>query len=351
VLTKVHEVLDGIGIQVKHGLRLVGLDSDDSKLLTAAIFEESTAVGSSSAVSAWPCNVLLCCGRKSVERATFEAINSNSLVYDGRLVVDHNFRTNDQVVYAAGVITKFARKYRCQTSTELCSSREAGTRLAQCLLPVLDPLSGAFLEAGSAPNFEKPFAQAATLPGGLYYLHISSPKPARESFSSLMSHPKLGRELVSEPATGSHEYLICAVRLDTQGIIHSIVYLGSQPVEEQNWMCLIGLPETALNNLASRFDENIISDLPSFLRQNWAIALYHDRFSEFRLAIREELEKDEDFVSALSRACSNLENSQEQMDVSVFLSALPPGKHGIVRTRLRDFIHTNKNQLEMYQPF
>ena len=115
-------------------------------------------------------------------------------------------------------------------------------------------------------------------------------------------------------------------------------------------MCLIGLPETALNNLASRFDENIIPDLVGFLQQNWAIALYHDRFNEFRIAMRQELEGDEDFRKALS-AAHGPSNAQEELDVAAFLSALPPSKCDVVRTRLRDFIHTNKNQLDMYQPF
>ena len=211
--------------QVKTGLRLVGLDSDDSRLLTAAIFEESNAGGSTS-VSALPCNVLLCCGKKAIERATFEAINSNSLVYDGRLVVDHNFCTNDPVVYAAGVITKFARRYRCKTSMELCSSREAGAKLAQALLPALDPLSTAPSNADTAPKMEKPRVEAATLPGGLHYLHIIAPSPAIDSYAAMVSHPTFGRELLSEPS-GSY-YKLCAVRLNKHGMIHSIVYLGSE---------------------------------------------------------------------------------------------------------------------------
>ena len=103
-----------------------------------------------------------------------------------------------------------------------------------------------------------------------------------------------------------------------------------------------------MNNLASRFDENIVPDLPGFLRQNWAIALYHDRFSEFRIAMRQELEADEEFQKALVAARGNSANSDEQVDVSAFLSALPASKCDVVRTRLRDFIHTNKNQLDMY---
>ena len=237
------------------------------QVLTAAIFEESSNSGST-AVSALPCGVLLCCGYKTIERATFEAINSNSLVYDGRLVVDHHFCTNDPAVYAAGVITKFARRYRSKTPMELCSSREAGAKLAQALLPALDPLSTAPMHTDTAPKLVKPRVEAAALPGGLHYLHIISPSPAYDSYSAIVSHPTFGRELVSEPGeTAGLDYSFCSVRLNHHGIIHSIVYLGSQPVEEQNWACLIGLPETAVNNLASRFDENIIPNLPGNMLQ------------------------------------------------------------------------------------
>ena len=119
-------------------------------------------------------------------------------------------------------------------------------------------------------------------------------------------------------------------------------------VEEQNWSCLVGLPESALNNLAARFDENIVPHLPDFLRQNWAIALYHDRFAEFRMAMRKEMECDADFVNVLSATRSTTDNALRQADVNAFLAELPAAKSGIVRRRLRDFIQTNKYQLDMY---
>ena len=43
-------------------------------------------------------------------------------------------------------------------------------------------------------------------------------------------------------------------------------------------------------------------DLPAFLQQNWAVALYHDRFSEFQAALRLELESDADMQALLDGA-------------------------------------------------
>jgi len=120
-------------------------------------------------------------------------------------------------------------------------------------------------------------------------------------------------------------------------------------VEEENWACLIGLPETALNNLASRFDENIVPDLPGFLRQNWAMALYHDRFNEFRAVLREEFEDDKDFAEALTTAGGSTSScGPASFDVGRSLKMLPVSKCDNVRRRLRDYIHANKNHLEMY---
>ena len=65
--------------------------------------------------------------------ATFEALNGNSLVYDGRLVVDTNFCTNDKAIYAAGVITKFSRRYRSKVAMGSVSGRECGAKLAAAL--------------------------------------------------------------------------------------------------------------------------------------------------------------------------------------------------------------------------
>ena len=116
------------------------------------------------------CSLLLCCGKKDIDPATFAAINSNSLVYDGRLVVDNNFCTNDPSVYGGGPLVKFARRFRVKLAMELVSPREAGVKLAQALLPILDPLSPAPLAGGAgevlpAPTFSLPRMESATLPG------------------------------------------------------------------------------------------------------------------------------------------------------------------------------------------
>ena len=58
---------------------------------------------------------LSCCGlfvydHRGVELVTFKALNDASLVFDGRLVVDHHFGTNDPEIRAVGTMTKYSRR-------------------------------------------------------------------------------------------------------------------------------------------------------------------------------------------------------------------------------------------------
>jgi len=301
----------------------------------------------SGTVVARPCQLLVCVGPKQVERATFDAINGNSLVYDGRLVVDTHFCTNDKAVYAAGVITKFSRRYRSKLQMSTVSGRECGAKLAEALLPVLDPLStnGSGTEA-PLPTFTKPKVVAGVLPGPLHYVSIVRPIPGCETYLKMKAHSSFGRQLVTDD--NDDNFSFCCVTLDKTGCIQAITYLGLKPVEDTNWACLVGLPESALNNLAPRFDEGVISDLPAFLRQNWAVALYHDRFGEFQGVLRSELEADEGFKEAMDKLRQRPEFDAGKLSPGDLMNLLPEEKRNLVRTRLLDYVSSNQNQLDMY---
>lgn len=77
---------------------------------------------------------------KSVNRDAFRAINDSCLVFDGRLVIDRTFCTNDPSIYAAGPLTKYSRRYHAdQWTGGSYNSKEVGYSLASVLLPLFDP--------------------------------------------------------------------------------------------------------------------------------------------------------------------------------------------------------------------
>ena len=134
VKAKVEKKIEAMGIARLEGMRLAGAEADDDGVVCNCMLEAA-----SGQIVAQPCTLLLCAGAKEVHRTTFHAINGNSLVYDGRLVVDTNFCTNDKAIYAGGVVTKLSRRYRSKLNMGTISGRECGARMAAALLPVLDP--------------------------------------------------------------------------------------------------------------------------------------------------------------------------------------------------------------------
>ncbi|GFR98697.1 cilia- and flagella-associated protein 61-like [Elysia marginata] len=77
------------------------------------------------------CQALFCFCNKEVDFDAFTAINSACLVYDGRLVINASFHTNDVTVRAAGTLTKFRRKYHCEPwSHANFNSKEVGIAMS-----------------------------------------------------------------------------------------------------------------------------------------------------------------------------------------------------------------------------
>lgn len=57
------------------------------------------------------CGVLITCGHRDVDTDVFQSIHNNGLVYNGRLIVDKNFRTTDHSIFAAGSLCEFSGRY------------------------------------------------------------------------------------------------------------------------------------------------------------------------------------------------------------------------------------------------
>lgn len=77
---------------------------------------------------------------KGVDYDAFKAINSAYLLFDGRLVINSTYHTNDDKIHAAGPLTKLSRCcYADQWSHSYFNSKEVGQELAAILLNLFDP--------------------------------------------------------------------------------------------------------------------------------------------------------------------------------------------------------------------
>ncbi|CAJ1368273.1 unnamed protein product [Effrenium voratum] len=80
-------------------------------------------------------------------------------------------------------------------------------------------------------------------------------------------------------AQGSGHY--CRLTLDSLGKVDSITYLGGEALQVESLWSLVGLSETFLNHLYQRWRDQDIPDIVEFLADEWATALFHDRFMDF----------------------------------------------------------------------
>jgi hypothetical protein len=159
--------------------------------------KENTGFDSSRRIALSAC-LLLCGDTPDVDPRLFNAVNDSGIVFDGRVVVDHMFRTTDPAVYAGGTAAKFSRRYRApQPLLQEFDSREGGEQLAgailQELLPSVDDediylpgvtsrmsLSEAKDQSEKAladllPQFTQAKTVRAVLPGGLHYSRTRLP--------------------------------------------------------------------------------------------------------------------------------------------------------------------------------
>lgn len=120
-------------------------------------------------------------------------MNKCHLVYDGRLVIDNGFHTNDSCIRAAGKMTKFKRSYYVESWSHACfNQKEIGVDLAYRILKLVDPVlfsdddnedtNDTARIAANEPDekvlinlYKKPIIKYGVLPGGYFYLNVTKP--------------------------------------------------------------------------------------------------------------------------------------------------------------------------------
>ncbi|KAJ3038149.1 hypothetical protein HDV00_000949 [Rhizophlyctis rosea] len=238
----------------------------------------------------WNVTLFLYADTKSVAPDTFASINDSSLVFDGKLVVDKHYRTQDPFIYAAGTITKYSSKYQTRWSHEVYDSREVGAKLADLLLPLFDPVAMPveMVDSDELLRFEQAKKVEAVLPGNLHYFHFDKPRLPSQTLEWRQRQEGYGRDLISTPPPEDPNSYF-RIHIAPDGRIHSLTYLGTRRIPADNYTCLYMMHEKYLNRFVGRFDEGIVGDFVKFLNEPWALPLYHDRFADFTRALRQQM--------------------------------------------------------------
>ncbi|XP_042731215.1 LOW QUALITY PROTEIN: cilia- and flagella-associated protein 61 [Lagopus leucura] len=282
----VQEALSEAGVSVYYDSILAQWSKgDDPDLITRAAFTTN------SKPFQLQCSAFFSFAYKRVDYETFKAINDACLVFDGRLVIDTEFRTNDVSIRAAGPLTKYSRRYYADEWTHSnFNSKEIGFELAASMLRLFDPTPQPSSKPPEGtdsliPMYKGCKIQGGVLPRGYNYLHISKPEvPIRlDLVLALSDH---GTEIVTGKARDGNYF---RMHINKYSMVDSITCFSKEPFPASNYICLYGQHERLLNDLSYRWNEGQITDLYSYFREPWSMAIYHDRFIDLQKELRQIL--------------------------------------------------------------
>ncbi|XP_013367639.1 PREDICTED: cilia- and flagella-associated protein 61 isoform X1 [Chinchilla lanigera] len=291
---------------------------------------------------------------KNVDYETFKALNDACLVYDGRLVIDTNFHTNDIAIRAAGPLTKFSNRYYANDWTHSnFSSKEVGFQLAATMLNLFDPTLEPVIEPPAdldrlIPMYKGAKIQGGILPGSYHYLHITKP-----AITTPLEVQKAQSDFGSEIVTGcakSGTYF--RIHINKYEMVEDITCLSHEPFPVSNYIRLFGQHEQALNDLCARYNSDRITDLYSYFTEPWCMALLHDRFIDLRKELRQVLASEQEegrpSIEQLARQIEEEEISLKEPRKylrKVFQETI---YRPLVEKSILDYLHYNRYHLPMY---
>ncbi|XP_054551968.1 cilia- and flagella-associated protein 61 isoform X2 [Talpa occidentalis] len=292
---------------------------------------------------------------KNVDYETFKALNDACLVYDGRLVIDTNFHTNDIAIRAAGTLTKFSNRYYSNDWTHSnFSSKEIGFQLAAAMLNLFDPTLEPVMEPPSdldrlIPMYKGAKIQGGILPGSYHYLHVAKPAIVIP-LEVHRAQSDFGLEIITGSAKNGTYFRI---HINKYKMVETITCLSRKPFPVSNYIRLFGQHEQVLNNLCNRFDNNMIKDLYSYFTEPWCMALFHDRFIDLRKELRQILaSNEEEGLPSIEQLAHQIEDEEINLNEKprkylkrVFEETIYKQK---VEKRILDYLHYNKYHLPMY---
>ena len=238
------------------------------------------------------------CGALDVDPYIFRSMHGSSLVYDGRLVLNHEFQTTVPSIYAAGPLAKFSRRYGSKVlQLERYSSAEVGKKLCEAVLRTALDVDGASGIEGrraaalvaervgpKAPEATKlpalgvvPSVTVARLPGNLVYFHASLPTHRPTVKPTVLSTQANGRHvrlefndanllasftlLAEPPSMASNTLEAESSSSGADSIVDDDVAQASLTNLCHNFVALMGMPASYMNRIQFRFNQGQIEDL------------------------------------------------------------------------------------------
>ncbi|CAJ1434756.1 unnamed protein product [Effrenium voratum] len=201
------------------------------------------------------------------------------------------------------------------------------------------------------PEFYMPIAKGGLLPGNLHFYRIHARRGDLQDEESKDVKEERDQVIVTDTldlAQGSGHY--CRLTLDSLGKVDSITYLGGEALQVESLWSLVGLSETFLNHLYQRWRDQDIPDIVEFLADEWATALFHDRFMDFCHEIKLEMLGSDEVKQIINSALENV-NVKEGLSRTLLAEIrqqLPKDSVKAIQDHLLEYLQENTNHLKTY---
>jgi hypothetical protein len=162
------------------------------------------------------------------------------------------------------------------------------------------------------PKLYMPVGIGCVLPGNLIYYHVRKSEIFSPNETVIKNKWKLNagdnrEDFISDNIeNGKGQYI--RFRFDNNGIIKSVTYLSYEDVNVSSIVSFVGLSENYLNQLGIRLHDNLVPNISEFLSENWAMALYHEWFSEFRYLIKSDLLQNDEMMDLMDEVAKHSKN-------------------------------------------
>ena len=284
-----------------------------------------------------------------VDPVVFRFIHENGLVYNGRAIINNNFLTADNYIFAAGKLCEFSQCFSYiekhkQLRLESYNSQEVGYTLAKYFLQTIDSqlnVDASAFDDKKLPTFYLPLPIGCYLPDDYIFYKAKSVKETNPKISEKENHRQ---PLIYNKLESGGCYL--SFNFNVFGIIDTVVYLGKEEIDYRALVSLVGLHETYLNKLLSRFENNLIDNIPEFLSENWALSLYHDKFSNLVIKLKAILHE-EDIKNIVLNVVQE-DKSLDRENIKDLLAKVSNNTRAKIEYEIVSFLNENKNQLPFY---
>ncbi len=294
-------------------------------------------------------NLIVTGGMLDVDPMIFKFIHENGLVYNGRAIINNNFLTADSSIFAAGKLCEFSQCYQYierhkQLRLECYNSQEVGYTLAKYFLQTIDSqlnVDASAFDDKKLPNFYLPLPTGCYLPDNYIFFKAKSVK---ETNPKIYQQENNRQPLIYNTLDKGGCYL--SFGFNIFGIIDSVVYFGKEDLDYRALVSLVGLHETYLNKLLNRFEGDLIENIPIFLSENWALALYHDKFSQLVIKLKAILHEED-----IYKIVYDVVEKDEALDreaITGLLQKVGKRTKAKIEYEIVSFLNENRNQLPFY---